>query len=83
MKFPDSVFATILNPDKQAAAQARLQSHKEYVAEFALLANEALAEKAQYYLDNCEQCRFPKGEPVYDAVMQHVIIPELIARLRD
>lgn len=83
MNFIDRVMATTLNPDRAAAVKARLKAHEEDVARFAAMPDAALAEEAQYYLTQCQRSDWPKGTPVYDAVMQYVILPELIRRLRD
>ena len=83
MNMIDRVFRTILNPDEKAALEARLKAHKQDQDRFAAMTDAQLAETAQHYFNHCERPRWLAGEPVYDAIMAHVIIPEMIRRLRD
>jgi len=63
-----------------------LGCHAERVEEFRALSDGELARTAEYYMKNTAGGRlgveFEKGEPVYDATMVDVVIPELIARIR-
>lgn len=79
----ERVFKTILGEDAWARHLACEQAYQEDCAKFQSMTNEQLAEEAARYLHHCERIRWSRGEPVYDAVMQHNIIPEMIARLRD
>ncbi len=50
---------------------------------FCAMSNEELQERAEYYLSQCAgPLQHLKGKPVYDSVMWHVIIPELLRRLK-
>jgi len=77
------VMDTLLNPDAKARVEALKKAHEADVAKFSALPDAALAEEAAKCLRNCSPCRFSRGEPVYDAIMEYVIIPEMISRLRD
>jgi hypothetical protein len=79
----ERVMASVLGPDAVARHQACEANYAADCVKFAAMTDEQLAETAAYYLHHCERCRFSRGEPVYDAVMAHNLIPEMIRRLRD
>lgn len=81
--FVDRVLSTLLNPDERAAIEACRKQHEADVAQHAAMSDAELAERAAYYLTQIPEPRSPKGTPVYDTVMHHVILPEMIRRLRD
>ena len=72
-----------MTPEQRARIEARDANFKKDVAEFAALTDEQLVERTEYYMKNCS---FPHnwqpGEPVYDGVIAHVVIPELLRRLK-
>lgn len=52
-------------------------------ATFANLSDADLAASAQFWMQHCSRPkRFPAGEPVYDSTFWHVIVPEMLRRLR-
>lgn len=59
------------------------QNYKEDCEKFAAMPDAMLAETVERYLQNCERPRWARGEPVYDGIMWHNLIPEMIKRLRD
>lgn len=79
----EKVFRSTLGNDAWQQHLGREQNHKEECAKLAAMTNEQLAEYASEIWRNCERPRWARGEPVYDSIMAHNIIPELIARLRD
>jgi len=68
-------------------AQARIDEHRAWATqrrvEFANLNNESLVASAKLYMANMTPAQFAPGEPVYDATMWHIILPELLRRLSD
>ena len=70
-------FKKMLSP----SARARLDHFDKDVAAHKAMSDEELAETTAYYLHNCERPRWNKGVPVYDGVVWHVILPELLRRL--
>lgn len=71
-------FKKLLSPE----ARERLARHKRQVEHFASMTKEELVNRAEYYISNCAPTKHQKCECVYDAVVWHVIIPELIKRLK-
>lgn len=78
----DKVNRTIFTKDQQERIRALEQNYQDDVAKFACMPDVELAAAAELYLKQCRPSGFVRGEPVYDAVMEHVIIPEMIRRLR-
>ncbi|TCU34131.1 hypothetical protein EV129_113115 [Rhizobium azibense] len=70
-----------LTPEAHARAVETRRWQEEKVAQFASMTNESLAANAKFYARQMEPVRFAPGEPIYDATMWHVILPELIRRL--
>jgi hypothetical protein len=63
--------------------KALIAAHERDVAEYRAMSNAELVESAEYCLKNCEfPHRWQPGEPVYDGAMAHVVIPELLRRLK-
>lgn len=66
-------------------ARERADRNRTWVAErrgeFASLSDENLVASAKLYMANMTPLRFAPGEPVYDATMWHVILPELLKRI--
>lgn len=68
-------------------AKARVQECKEWEAErkatYANMTDENLIAAAKFTMSNMTPIRFAPGEPVYDATMWHVILPELMRRVSE
>lgn len=79
----ERIFKTVLGEDEWQMHLAREQAFKEDCAKFESMTDAQLAEAASYFLRHCERPRWDRGEPVYDGIMAHNIIPEMIKRLRD
>lgn len=66
-------------------AQARAAEYELWAAEsrqrMASLDDENLVATAKLYMANMTPLRFAPGEPVYDATMWHIILPELMRRV--
>lgn len=66
-------------------AQKRVDECREWEekrkAEFANLSDENLISSAKLYMAHMTPMRFAPGEPVYDATMWHIILPELMRRI--
>lgn len=76
-------FLKHLSPEARERIERQRQAHERDVAETRELSNEALCERTEYYLKNCQfPHQWQPGEPVYDGVIAHVIIPELLRRVR-
>jgi len=77
-------FLRHLSPEARQRIEWLRRAFEEDVAECRGMTVEQLCERAEYYLNNCEfKFRYQPGEPVYDGVVAHVVIPELIRRLRE
>lgn len=67
-------------------AQSRVAQYQSWATqkrtEFANLTDESLVASAKLYMANMTPMQFAPGEPVYDATMWHIILPELLSRLR-
>jgi len=75
-------FLRFLSPEQRARIKAREDAYARDVAEARKLSNEELAEKTKYYLSQAQFAHaWLPGEPVYDGVIAHVIIPELLRRI--
>jgi hypothetical protein len=83
VNLPDKVFRSLMGESARAEHLANEANYLEDCREFAAMPDAQLAERAQRYLDNSERPRWPRGTPVYDAVMAYTIVPEMIRRLRD
>lgn len=68
-------------------AQARVAEYRSWAderkSEFANLTDESLVASAKLYMHHMTPLRFAPGEPVYDATMWHIILPELLKRLQE
>lgn len=67
-------------------AQARVDEYRAWEeakrADFANLSDENLVASAKLYMAHMTPLHFAPGEPVYDATMWHVILPELLRRIQ-
>lgn len=79
----EKVFRSVLGDSAWEKHVGEEQNYQEDCAKFEAMTNEQLAESASYYLSQMERPKWPRGTPVYDAVMHHNILPELIKRIRD
>lgn len=62
-------------------AEARADEKQKRVV-FANLSDADLVTSAKFWLSHCQAPRrFDPSEPIYDATMWHVIIPEILRRL--
>ena len=76
-------FLRFLSPEARARVERHRAFHAADVAEARAMSNEELCERTAYYLANAEfPHRWQPGEPVYDGVIAHVIIPELMRRVK-
>lgn len=72
-----------MSPEARARIEANRRNFEKDVAEFQAMPSEQLCERVEYFMKNCEfPHRFQPGEPVYDGVIAHVVIPELLRRIR-
>lgn len=70
-----------LTPEAQErAAESRAWADERRIV-FANMSDESLVATAKFYMGNMVPMRFAPGEPVYDATMWHVILPELMRRV--
>lgn len=66
--------------EKFSAARAAETSHKQV---FANLSDEDLVTSAKFWMSHCAAPRqYAPDEPIYDATFWHVIVPELLRRVR-
>lgn len=69
-----------------AEAQARVAERRAWAEErkatFANMTDENLVASAELYMANMTPMAFAPGEPVYDATMWHIILPELLRRVK-
>lgn len=79
----EKVFRSTFGEDAWQQHLGREQNYAEDCAKFEAMTDSELAETAQRFLHNCERPKWSRGDPVYDAVMAHNILPEMIRRLRD
>lgn len=68
-------------------AQARVNEARWYAEErrrqMSKLSDENLVATAKMYMAYMTPMRFAPGEPVYDATMWHIILPELMRRVHN
>lgn len=66
-------------------AQARIDANRAFADEkrrtFSMLRNDELVATAKFYMAQMTPLAFAPGEPVYDATMWNIILPELLKRL--
>jgi hypothetical protein len=79
----EKVFRSTLGDSAWEKHLGQEQNYKEDCERFAAMTDEQLAETVARYLHNCQRPDWPRGTPVYDAVMWHNLIPEMMKRLRD
>lgn len=72
-----------LTPEDQARAAETRQWLAERQSQFASMSDESLVANAKFYMRQMTPVRFAPGEPVYDATMWHVILPELMRRVEE
>lgn len=75
-------FLRFLSPEARKRVEAEREHHRKDVAEARALSNAELCAQMKRYLAQCEfPYRWTPGQPVYDGVVAHVLIPEMIRRL--
>jgi hypothetical protein len=70
-----------LTPEAEKKASEYREWAVERRAEFANMTDASLIASAKLYMANMTPLAFAPGEPVYDATMWHVILPELMRRV--
>ncbi len=70
-----------LSPQAQKRVDEARWWAEERRRQMTLLSNENLVSTAKMYMAQMTPMRFAPGEPVYDATMWHIILPELLRRL--
>lgn len=83
MKLIEKVLRSTFGEDEYQRHLGHEQNYKEDCEKFSAMPDAELAETVQRYLHHCQRIDWPRGSPVYDAVMWHNLIPEMIKRLRD
>ena len=64
-------------------ARQRLRWHDEQIQKAARMEDIELIQKLDYYIENSELgCRWQPGDPVYDAALKFVFLPEFIQRFK-
>lgn len=72
----------LLTPEARERIEQSRERAAEKRIEFANMTDESLVASAKFYMGNMQQPRlFAPGEPVYDATMWHIILPELLRRI--
>jgi hypothetical protein len=68
-------------------AQARINEYRSWASErkntVAALDDNNLVATAKIYMAQMTPLNFAPGEPVYDATMWHIILPELLRRIEN
>ncbi len=70
-----------LTPEARIKARETLRWQQDKVRQFFSMSDASLVANAKFYARQMSPVAFAPGEPVYDATMWHVIVPELIRRL--
>ncbi len=70
-----------LSPEAQARRDQIRDMEASARAKFANMTDENLIASTKLYMANAEPKRWAPGEPVYDATLWHVILPELMRRV--
>lgn len=71
-----------LTPEAQARAKEIEDWYEDRKRQFALLNDGSLVASAELYMRHAEPKHYAPGEPVYDATLWHVILPELMRRVK-
>lgn len=70
-----------------AEANARIAEYREWAEkrrqDFAAMSDENLVASTKLYMSNMTPLHWAPGEPVYDATMWHIILPELMKRIKE
>ncbi|MDX0572155.1 hypothetical protein GOD68_18165 [Sinorhizobium medicae] len=70
-----------LTPEAQQRADERQGWATSQRTIFSNMTDENLVASAKLYMANMTPLQFAPGEPVYDATMWHIILPELMRRI--
>ena len=74
-------FTRILTEEQRRTLSFRNDLYAEQNRHAKLLTDENLVATVRYYMGQMSEPRWKPGEPVYDGVLWHVMIPELLLRL--
>lgn len=74
-------FRSLLTDEQRRKIALRDAMYAEQRRRFASMTNDNLTASARYYMGQMRDITWKPGEPVYDAVFWHVIIPEMLKRL--
>jgi hypothetical protein len=69
-----------IRKEKHPEAYERMEKYNAEVMKYEQMDHREFLERAAYIYAN-SSCPYDKGVPVYDAVLYHIIIPELLNRL--
>lgn len=76
-------FRSTLPPEVQAQLQTAREQEQTYKVTFANMDDASLAASAEFWMQHCvAPRRVLPDEPIYDSTFWHVIVPEMIRRLR-
>lgn len=68
-------------------ANARVEEYRQWAAkrrqDFEAMNDESLIASVKLYMSNMTPLHWAPGEPVYDATMWHIILPELMRRIKE
>ncbi len=70
-----------LTEEQRARIAARDEMYRSQRARYGAMSDETLVASTRYCMGQMVDPRWSPGEPVYDAVLWHVILPELLRRL--
>lgn len=71
----------LLTPEAAVRLQETEEWHRRRKGEYAAMSDDSLVASARYCLAQMTPTNWAPGEPVYDATMWHVILPELMRRV--
>lgn len=74
-------FSFPMTPEAAARAAFHQERAEDHRARFAQMTDESLVATAGFYLRQMTPVDYAPGEPIYDATMWHVILPELMRRV--
>lgn len=79
--FTDKVFRSLFTDDEWATYEGNQSNYAEDFARFEAMSDTELARTLNYCLSQIRCPDWPKGSPIYDAVIYYNLIPEAIKRL--
>jgi len=73
----------LLSPKRRAEIASKDRYYKKRSEEFKNMTNESLISSIKFWCSQMETpYKYSPGTPVYDATFWHIIIPEIIERLK-